>query len=107
MKIVSFVALGIAGVMMLAGATGNRKVTPNNKLSPPAETSMKLGVHVITIEYNAPSARGRKVEGGLSLFCVTFRFPVAPASIITPAIPNATKETIFILDLLWHADYHA
>jgi hypothetical protein len=65
MKIVSFVALGIAGVMMLAGATGNRKVTQNNKLSPPAETSIKLGGHVITIEYNAPSARGRKVEGGL------------------------------------------
>jgi hypothetical protein len=64
MKIVCFVALGIAGVMMLAGATGNRKMT-QNKLSPPAETSMKLGGHVITIEYNAPSARGRKVEGGL------------------------------------------
>ena len=50
--------------MMLSGATGNRKVT-QNKLSPPADTSLTAAGKVTTIEYNAPSARGRKVEGGL------------------------------------------
>jgi hypothetical protein len=49
---------------MLTAATGHRKVT-QNKLSPPADTSMKLDGQSITIEYNAPSARNRKVEGGL------------------------------------------
>ena len=65
MKIISCIAAGAIAVMMLTGATGNRKVT-QNKLSPPADTSMTTATgKVITIEYNAPSARGRKVEGGL------------------------------------------
>lgn len=64
MKITSYVALAAIAVTVMLGATGNRRVT-QNKLSPPADTSMTLGGHTITIEYNAPSARGRKVEGGL------------------------------------------
>src|SRR5690349_9663572 len=52
-----------AGFIALA-ATGNRHAQPNSQ-SPAADTSVTLGGHVITIEYNAPSARGRKVEGGL------------------------------------------
>ena len=65
MKIISCIATGIVAVMMLTAATGNRKVT-QNKQSPSADTSMTTaGGKVITIEYNAPSARGRKVEGGL------------------------------------------
>ena len=64
-KIISCFAAGAIAVMMLSGATGNRKVT-QNKLSPPADTSLTTATgKVITIEYNAPSARGRKVEGGL------------------------------------------
>jgi len=51
--------------MLLSAATGNRRVTADNKLSPPADTSITLGGHKITIEYNAPSARNRPVEGGL------------------------------------------
>lgn len=43
---------------------GVRKVTPNEK-SPAASTSMKLGSHEVLLEYSAPSARSRKVEGGL------------------------------------------
>lgn len=43
---------------------GVRKVTPNPK-SPATSTEMKLGGHDVLIEYSAPSARGREVEGGL------------------------------------------
>lgn len=65
MKIITCIAAGAIAVIMLSGATGNRKVT-ENKLSPTADTSLTTSTgKVITIEYNAPSARGRKVEGGL------------------------------------------
>ncbi len=58
---VSLVLMAAAGLCLAAGV---RQKT-NNKLSPSASASMKLGGHEILIEYNAPSARGRKVEGGL------------------------------------------
>jgi len=58
------IALLFTAFAILIAATGNRKVT-QNKQSPPADTSMKVGGQDVTIEYNAPSARGRKVEGGL------------------------------------------
>jgi len=64
MRFVSFIALVLTTAAMLSAQTGNRKVTQNPK-SPPADTSVTLDGHAITIEYNAPSARGRKVEGGL------------------------------------------
>jgi hypothetical protein len=64
MRLVSYIALGLFTAATLSAQTGNRKIPPNPK-SPPADTSMTLDGHVITIEYNAPSARGRKVEGGL------------------------------------------
>jgi hypothetical protein len=57
--------LALVIAMTLTAATGKRRVTANNKQSPPAETTMTLGKQTITIEYNAPSARGRAVEGGL------------------------------------------
>jgi len=63
-KIISYIAAGAVAVTLLSAATGNRKVT-ENKLSPTAETSITLGGKAVTIEYNAPSARERKVEGGL------------------------------------------
>lgn len=66
MKTLSCLAIAVTAVALLSAAdtTGNRKAT-NNPKSPSAETSVKLGNHTVTIEYNAPSARGRKVEGGL------------------------------------------
>ena len=64
MKTYSAAALIVLLTCALTAATGNRRVT-DNKLSPSADTSMTVGGHTITIEYNAPSARGRKVEGGL------------------------------------------
>jgi hypothetical protein len=67
---------------MLPAATGNRKVT-QNKLSPPADTSVKLGGHAVTIEYNAPSVRGRKVEGGLVPYGEVWRLGADSATTLT------------------------
>src|SRR5690348_9202080 len=58
------IAVLLTAFAILTAATGKRQVTKNAK-SPSAETSMKVGGQDVTIEYNAPSARGRKVEGGL------------------------------------------
>ena len=57
-------SLAIACLLSLPALAGVRKQKPN-PLSPEAETSVTLGSSKITVEYSAPSARGRKVEGGL------------------------------------------
>jgi len=82
MKTKSFVCCGIMAAVIALGSTGNRKVT-ENKLSPTAETSVKLGGHAITIEYNAPSARGRKVEGGLVPYGSVWRLGADSATTLT------------------------
>ncbi len=92
MKIISYIAAGVVAVMMLSAQTGNRKVT-QNKLSPPANTSMTLGDHKMTIEYNAPSARGRKVEGGLIPNGSVWRLGADSATTLT------TDEDLMIGDL--------
>ncbi len=50
--------------LTVAAQAGVRKQPPN-KLSPEASTSVSLGGKNVVIEYSAPSARNRKVEGGL------------------------------------------
>src|SRR6266851_9667199 len=82
MKIISCIALGIIAATMTPAVTGNRKVT-ENKLSPPADTSITLGGHAVTIEYNAPSARGRKVEGGLIPYGSVWRLGADSATTLT------------------------
>src|SRR5271167_3086372 len=72
MKILSFAAIALAAVAMLTAQTGNRQVT-QNELSPTADTSVTIGGTHITIEYNAPSARGREVEGGLIPYAEIYR----------------------------------
>ncbi len=59
MKILPYVALAAVTAAMLTGQTGNRRATQNQK-SPPADTSITLGGGKVTIEYNAPSLRGRE-----------------------------------------------
>lgn len=82
MKITRSMAIGFAAVAILAAATGNRKVT-NNAQSPSADTSVKLKGREITIEYNAPSARGRKVEGGLIPYGQWYRMGADSATTLT------------------------
>ena len=92
MKAISCLAIGLTTVAMLTAATGNRRVTENAQ-SPSASASMKLGSHEIIIEYNAPSARGRKVEGGLIPYDHWYRMGADSATTLT------TDADIMIGDL--------
>ncbi len=82
MRTLSLIAAGLVAVAALTAQTGNRRVTQNAQ-SPPADTSITLGGHKITIEYNAPSARGRKVEDGLVPYNKVWRFGADSATTIT------------------------
>jgi hypothetical protein len=75
-------AVILSAAVMLVAQTGNRKMTQNPQ-SPPAETSVKLGGQTITIEYNAPSVRGRTVEGGLVPYGKVWRLGADSATTIT------------------------
>ena len=72
----------ILAAALAAASTGNRKVTEND-LSPTADTSVMLRGHAITIEYNAPSARGRQVEGGLVPYGSVWRLGADSATTLT------------------------
>jgi Protein of unknown function (DUF2911) len=76
----------------VAGQKSNRKTTDNPK-SPSASTTVTLSGKTITIEYNAPSARGRKVEGGLIPYGEVWRTGADAATTLT------TQADIMIGDL--------
>ena len=76
------IAILLTSLVILTAATGNRRVT-QNKQSPPADTTMTLGGQNVTIEYNAPSARGRKVEGGLVPYGQVWRLGADSATTLT------------------------
>ncbi|HZT40070.1 MAG TPA: DUF2911 domain-containing protein [Bryobacteraceae bacterium] len=61
----SIITLSLVLIATAAVCLASSRQKTQNKLSPPQETTIKLNGRTITIEYNAPSARGRKVEGGL------------------------------------------
>jgi hypothetical protein len=82
MKILTLSATALAAAVLLTAATGNRQVTENDK-SPTAETGATLGGKKVTIEYNAPSARGRKIEGGLIPYDHIYRMGADAATTLT------------------------
>jgi hypothetical protein len=82
MKILKFSAADLAAAAILIAATGNRQVTENAK-SPSAEASMSLAGKSVIIEYNAPSAHGRKVEGGLIPYSEIYRMGADAATTLT------------------------
>src|SRR5580692_5956473 len=82
MRLLPLVASTIMAAALLPASTGNRKVTENAQ-SPTADTSIKLRGHAITIEYNAPSARGRQVEGGLVPYGSVWRLGADSATTLT------------------------
>ena len=71
-----------AGAIALA-ATANRHAQPNS-LSPADETQVMLGnQQAVIVEYNAPAARGRKVEGGLIPYDSWYRLGADAATTLT------------------------
>lgn len=99
MKILNFPAIALAAVAILTAATGNRQVTQNAK-SPSAETSATIGGAHVIIEYNAPSARGRTVEGELIPYASIYRMGADAATTMT------TDKDIMIGDLKVPAGVH-
>jgi hypothetical protein len=99
MKTLSFSAIALASVALLTAATGNRQVTQNDK-SPSADTSATVGAAHVTIEYNAPSARSRAVEGGLIPYGEIYRLGADAATTLT------TDHDIIIGDLKVPAGVH-
>lgn len=80
MKIVRYtILLALSACCVFAQ---KRQVT-QNPLSPAASTGIKLGGHGIDVEYNAPSARGRKVEGGLIPYTEGYRLGADSATTLT------------------------
>jgi len=54
--------------LLVATMIGSQAFAQNDKkppLSPPAKASVSFGSHTVTIDYSAPSMRGRKIFGGL------------------------------------------
>jgi hypothetical protein len=82
MKTFAIATTALAAVAILTAATGNRQVTDNPK-SPSADTFMMLNDKTVTIEYNAPSASGRKVEGGLIPYNRIYRMGADAATTLT------------------------
>ncbi len=82
MKTILCSVFALASMVMFAADTGNRQHTDNAK-SPPMSTSATLNGHSVTIEYNAPSVRGRKVEGGLVPYGQVWRLGADAATTLT------------------------
>ncbi len=82
MKALAYAGIGVLAASALLAQSGNRKVTENEK-SPSADTSITLGGSKITVEYNAPSARGRKVEGTLVPYGKVWRLGADNATTLT------------------------
>jgi hypothetical protein len=82
LRVLSGIAAIVFAAAIAVAATGNRHAQPNSQ-SPAADTSITLGGHAITIEYNAPSARGRKVEGGLIPYDSCYRLGADAATTLT------------------------
>ncbi len=78
-KLLAFTALI---TITLIAATGNRQKS-ENPLSPGTDTAIKLGTHTVTVEYSAPSARGRRVEGGLIPYGQWYRLGADEATTLT------------------------
>lgn len=87
-KLCSVKMLSLAACLLLIAAAGYAQTAPAAKkplLSPPATAEVTLNGHQITIHYNSPSMRGRKIMGGLVPYGKPWRTGANPATtLITP-----------------------
>jgi hypothetical protein len=80
LTIAASVALLPAGFAQTSSGSAKKPV-----LSPPATASVELGGKQVTIDYSAPSMRGRKIFGGLVPYGKVWRTGANPATTIKTA----------------------
>jgi hypothetical protein len=88
MKIlVSVLAIAASVALLPAGlAQMSHDAAKKPMLSPPAKASVELGGKQVTIDYNAPSMRGRKIFGGLEPYGHWWRTGANPATTLKTAV---------------------
>ena len=88
MKILASVLTIAASVVLLPAGLAQMSPGAAKKppLSPPAKASVELGGKQVTIDYSAPSMRGRKIFGGLLPYDHWWRTGANPATALKTAV---------------------
>ncbi len=81
LTIAASMALLPAGLAQMSSGTAKKPM-----LSPPAKASVELGGKQVTIDYNTPSMRGRKIFGGLVPYDKVWRTGANPATTLKTAV---------------------
>ena len=81
LTIAASVALLPAGFAQMSGSTAKKPM-----LSPPAKASVELDGKQVTIDYNTPFMRGRKIFGGLVPYDKVWRTGANPATTLKTAV---------------------
>ena len=81
LTIAASVALFPAGMAQMSGSPSKKPM-----LSPPAKASVELGGKQVTINYNTPSMRGRKIFGALVPYDKVWRTGANPATTLKTAV---------------------
>ncbi|MES2219598.1 MAG: DUF2911 domain-containing protein [Acidobacteriota bacterium] len=81
LTIAASVALLPAGFAQMSGSTAKKPMP-----SPPAKASVELNGKQVTIDYNTPSMRGRKIFGGLVPYDKVWRTGANPATTLKTAV---------------------
>jgi hypothetical protein len=80
LTIAASVALLPAGLAQMSGSNAKKPMP-----SPPAKASLELGGKQVTIDYNTPFMRGRKIFGGLVPYDKVWRTGANPATTLKTA----------------------
>ena len=88
MKMLASVLTIAASVALLPAGMAQMSGSPSKKpmLSPPAMASVELGGKQVTINYNTPSMRGRKIFGALVPYDKVWRTGANPATTLKTAV---------------------
>lgn len=68
------------GILLLGSLIPSASIKAQNLPSPPAQAEVSLNGKQVTIHYNAPSMRGRKIFGGLVPYGKPWRTGANPAT---------------------------
>jgi hypothetical protein len=82
-----WVLAGLMSTAVLAGAQANGGAAKKPLASPAAMAETSLAGHKITIHYNSPAMRGRKIMGGLVPYGKVWRTGANPATSLMTEAP--------------------